>query len=142
MRITRRRALTGMAGATGLAILAACGEEEADAPAAAAPAAPAPAAPTDSGADTAADTGDQMMFEDVEIEFRFNGLNPAGQEAARTEIAKFKDLTGIQVKPDFSDWASSFQKITTGFAAQSAPDIWYGGGCGPRYWPPRARYSK
>lgn len=128
MRITRRRALTGMAGATGLAILAACGEEEADAPAAAAPAAPAPAAPS-GGDDAMADKGEEMMmFDDVEIEFRFNGLNPAGQEAARTEIAKFKDLTGIQVKPDFSDWASSFQKITTGFAAQSAPDIWYGGG--------------
>ena len=70
----------------------------------------------------------RLPFEGVEIEFRFNGLNPAGQEAARAEIVNFKELSGITVKPDFSDWASSFQKITTGFAAQSAPDIWYGGG--------------
>ncbi len=124
MRITRRRALAGMAGATGLAVLAACGEEEA----VAAPVAPAPdaPAPSDDGADAAAPS--EMMFEDVEIEFRFNGLNPAGQEAARAEIVNFKELSGITVKADFSDWASSFQKITTGFAAQSAPDIWYGGG--------------
>ncbi len=124
MRITRRRALTGMAGAAGLAVFAACGEEEA----APAPVAPAPA-PVDAAApEDAMVDGDAMMYEDVEIEFRFNGLNPAGQQAARGEIDNFKALTGITVKPDFSDWASSFQKITTGFAAQSAPDIWYGGG--------------
>ena len=64
----------------------------------------------------------------VEIEVRWNGLDPAGQEAANVHLAAFKEESGITIKPDFSDWASSFQKITTGFAAGTAPDIWQGGG--------------
>lgn len=124
-----------MAGTAGLAVLAACGSEEtttttAAAPAAAAPAAKAEAPAAKADAPAAAPAGDAApaRFDGAKVEFRFNGLNPAGQEAARKSITEFKALTGIDVTPDFSDWASSFQKITTGFAAGTAPDIWYGGG--------------
>ena len=107
-----------MAGTTGIAVLAACGgEDEAAAPAAAKEAAPAAAAPAAAAA-----------LEGVEIEVRWNGLDPAGQAAAKDGIVAFKEESGIVIKADFSDWASSFQKITTGFAAGTAPDIWQAGG--------------
>ena len=122
-----------MAGTAGIAVLAACGEEEAApaaaAPAAAAPAAAAPAAAAPAAAAPAAAAAEaKPKLEGVEIEVRWNGLDPAGQEAAATHIAAFKEESGITIKADFSDWASSFQKITTGFAAGTAPDIWQGGG--------------
>ena len=119
-----------MAGTAGLAVLAACGEEEtAAAPAAAAPAAAAPAAAAPAAAAPAAAAAEaKPQLEGVEIEVRWNGLDPAGQAAANEELAKFKEESGIVIKADFSDWASSFQKITTGFAAGTAPDIWQGGG--------------
>ncbi len=64
----------------------------------------------------------------TEIDVRWNGLDPVSQRAALDEAAKFEDETGIVIRADFSDWASSFQKITTGFAAGTAPDIWQAGG--------------
>jgi len=70
----------------------------------------------------------KAALEGVEIEVRWNGLAPWNQAAANEQLAAFKEESGIVIKADFSDWASSFQKITTGFAAGTAPDIWQGGG--------------
>jgi ABC-type glycerol-3-phosphate transport system substrate-binding protein len=111
-----------MAGTTGIAVLAACGGEDKAAAPAAAPAAAKEAAPAAAAPAAAA------ALEGVEIEVRWNGLDPAGQAAAKDGIVAFKEESGIVIKADFSDWASSFQKITTGFAAGTAPDIWQAGG--------------
>ena len=116
-----------MAGTTGLAVLAACGGEDKAAAPAAAPAAAKEAAPA-AAAPAAAAPAAKAALEGVEIEVRWNGLDPAGQAAANEQLAAFKEESGIVIKADFSDWASSFQKITTGFAAGTAPDIWQGGG--------------
>ncbi len=64
----------------------------------------------------------------TEIEVRWNGLDPLSQEAALREAARFEDETGIAIRPGFTNWASSFQTITTGFAAGTVPDIWQAGG--------------
>lgn len=66
--------------------------------------------------------------EAAELTIRWNGLDPAGQAAALDFVSDLWTGDAIRVTPDFSDWASSFDKILTGFAAGTAPDIWQGGG--------------
>ena len=78
------------------------------------PASPAPAEPA--------------RPEAAALTIRWNGLDPGGQAAATDFASRLRDETGISVTPDFSDWSSSFQKIITGIAAGTAPDIWQGGG--------------
>jgi ABC-type glycerol-3-phosphate transport system substrate-binding protein len=79
-----------------------------------APAASAPATPT--------------LPPAVELVVRWNGLDPQGQAAARDFAAGVLTTERIAITPDFSDWASSFEKITTGLAAGTVPDIWQAGG--------------
>jgi multiple sugar transport system substrate-binding protein len=78
------------------------------APAAAKPAAPAGAGP--------------------KILLRLNGIDPPGQEFANKFIADYNAQNKVNVEIDYTDWASSFQKITTGLAGGTAPDIFMGGG--------------
>ena len=80
------------------------------------PSSPSSRAPTATPAPTPTLAG-------VEVEVRWNGLDPAGQAAANELLHEFAQESGITIKADFADWASSYQKITTGFAAGTAPDI-------------------
>ena len=95
--------------------------------AAAAPtAAPASAKPTDApkpaaGAPPASGSGAKILL-------RLNGMSPPIQEFANKWIADYNREKGVTVEIDYTDWASSFQKITTGIAGGIAPDIFMGGG--------------
>jgi len=124
--LTRRELLGALAGLGGAALLAACGTpsrptevpkpasaaKPADKPAETKPAAAAPAA---SG------TGAKILL-------RLNGISPPIQEFANKWIADYNKEKGVTVEIDYTDWGSSFQKITTGIAGGTAPDIFMGGG--------------
>ena len=58
----------------------------------------------------------------TEIVFLFNGLYPAHESVAEAEIANLKSLTGIVVKPDFSDWWEYWDRQP--ISMQRWPDIW------------------
>lgn len=64
----------------------------------------------------------------VELTIRWNGLDPAGQAAALDFASGLWAGDAIRVTPDFTDWASSYGKISAGLADGSAPDIWQAGG--------------
>ena len=64
----------------------------------------------------------------TELTIRWNGLDPGGQAAALDFAAHLWDDVAISVIPDFTDWASSFQKISRELGSGSAPDIWQAGG--------------
>ena len=68
----------------------------------------------------------------VDIYFHFSGLSIAGRDAVQKHVANFRDLTRINVRPEFVNWAGSFQDIARYLAAQSAPDVW----CGGTWWVP------
>lgn len=110
-RFSRRAFLKGFALLGGSALLAACAAPEAAAPAADAPAVAAPAS-----AGTA------------KILLRLNGIDPPGQEFANKFIADYNAANNVDIEIDYTDWGSSFQKITTGMAGGTAPDIFMGGG--------------
>jgi len=64
----------------------------------------------------------------AEILLRLNGIDAPGQEFANDFIAAYNAEHQVNVAIDYTDWASSFQKITTGLAGGTAPDIFMGGG--------------
>jgi multiple sugar transport system substrate-binding protein len=136
--LTRRRLLGGLAATGAAALLAACGTPtrptEVPKPAAAPPTtAPAPAAtsapaakPTEAPKPAAAapatgGSGTKLLV-------RLNGISPPIQEYANKFVADYNKEKGVAVEIDYTDWASSFQKITTGMAGGTAPDIFMGGG--------------
>lgn len=104
-QISRRSLLRGLALLGGAAVVTAC---SASAPAS------SPSADTESaGAD---------------ILLRLNGIDAPGQEFANDFIAEYNAQNNVNVEIDYTDWPSSFQKITTGIAGGTAPDIFMGGG--------------
>lgn len=105
-RLSRRRFLQGMALAGGATVLAAC-------------AAPQSA---DTGGSAASAGGG------ADILLRLNGIDAPGQEFADDFIAAYNAEHNVNVEIDYTDWASSFQKATTGLAGGTAPDIFMGGG--------------
>ena len=62
------------------------------------------------------------------IQVRFNGLATDSTDFVKNYINLWNAKGGSQITPDFTDWASSFQKITTGIAGGIAPDIYAAGG--------------
>ncbi|MEZ4616843.1 MAG: ABC transporter substrate-binding protein [Caldilineaceae bacterium] len=66
---------------------------------------------------------------------RLNGIDPPGQEFVNNFIVEYGAENNVEIEIDYTDWASSFQKITTGLALGTAPDIFMGGGCGHRRLP-------
>lgn len=109
--MSRRRFLRGMAMVGGAVALVAC-----------APAA-GPAASTDGGGGAAAPSGAA-----AKILVRLNGIDPPGQEFANKFIVDYGKENNVSIEIDYTDWPSSFQKITTGIAGGTAPDIFQGGG--------------
>lgn len=105
-RISRRQMLQGIAVLGGAAALAACG-------------APPTGAPAESGA--ASEGGASILL-------RLNGIDAPGQEFADKFIADYNAENNVNIEIDYTDWASSFQKITTGLAGGTSPDIFMGGG--------------
>ena len=104
-RLSRRAMLRGMALLGGAAVVAACTVPQ--------PAAGGQGAANSSGAD---------------ILLRLNGIDAPGQEFANDFIADYNATNKVNVEIDYTDWPSSFQKITTGIAGGTAPDIFMGGG--------------
>jgi multiple sugar transport system substrate-binding protein len=80
-----------------------------------------PAAAATPAAQAAAGGGARILI-------RLNGIDPPGQTFANKFVADYGKEKGVQVEIDYTDWASSFQKITTGIAGGTAPDIFMGGG--------------
>jgi multiple sugar transport system substrate-binding protein len=125
---SRRRFLGGLAAFGGAALLAACGTptRPTEVPKAAEPAKPAEAskpaeAPKAAGAPAAAGGGAKILV-------RLNGISPPIQEYTNKLIADYNREKSVSVEIDYTDWASSFQKISTGMAGGTAPDIFMGGG--------------
>ena len=127
-RLTRRRAL-GLLGALGTsAAISACegAGDRVEEPVQTTPGPPITApvetsTPVPEEARTAPEQT-PMPYPGVEIEFKFNSLS-VRQETAIRELAKFEDLTGISIVPDFSwDWGFCGQVCTPA----PTPDIWYG----------------
>jgi ABC-type glycerol-3-phosphate transport system substrate-binding protein len=104
-QISRRALLRGFAVAGGATFLAAC------------------AAPQAGGGEQAAPAGSG-----AKILVRLNGIDPPGQEFANDFVAEYSAENNVDIEIDYTDWASSFQKITTGLAGGTAPDIFMGGG--------------
>lgn len=104
-QISRRSLLRGLALLGGAALVTAC-------------AAPVPAASTAAGATSGG----------AEILLRLNGIDAPGQEYANQFIADYNAQNNVNVEIDYTDWPSSFQKITTGIAGGTAPDVFMGGG--------------
>jgi multiple sugar transport system substrate-binding protein len=135
---SRRRFLGGLAAFGGAALLAACGTPSRPtevpkpaAPPTTAPAAPATAAakPADKPADAPKPAGQPAAAgTGAKILLRLNGISPPIQEYTNKLIADYNREKGVAVEIDYTDWASSFQKITTGIAGGTAPDIFMGGG--------------
>lgn len=105
-RISRRTLLRGLALLGGAAAVTAC----------AAPQAAAPGQPAATGGGGA------------EILLRLNGIDPPGQEFANQFVIDYGAEHNVKIEIDYTDWASSFQKISTGLAGGTAPDIFMGGG--------------
>ena len=63
-----------------------------------------------------------LPYAGVDIKFRFEGLNPAGQEAFNREVKVLEELTGIKVELDLSNWVACRRPPCR------IPDIWYGSG--------------
>lgn len=105
VQLSRRRFLQGIALCGGAAVLAACGT-------------PQPAGSTESGTTAAG----------ADILLRLNGIDAPGQEFADDFIADYNAEHNVNIEIDYTDWASSFQKATTGLAGGTAPDIFMGGG--------------
>lgn len=111
--LSRRRFLKGVTLLGGATLLAACAAPQAAAPAASSESA-ASSAPASAGA--------------AKILLRLNGIDPPGQEFANKFIADYNAANNVSIEIDYTDWGSSFQKITTGMAGGTAPDIFMGGG--------------
>src|SRR5579884_697768 len=62
------------------------------------------------------------------IQVRFNGLSTDATNYVKKYVQDWNGQQTIQIQPDFTDWASSFQKISTGVAGGIAPDIFGAGG--------------
>lgn len=107
-RMSRRTLLRGLALLGGAAAVAAC-------------AAPQPGA---QGQPASGATGGSS----ASILLRLNGIDPPGQEFANQFVADYSAENNVEVEIDYTDWASSFQKIATGLAGGTAPDIFMGGG--------------
>lgn len=107
--LSRRRFLQGMALLGGAAALVAC--------------APAAAPAGSTGSSGAAPSGAT-----AKILVRLNGIDPPGQEFANKFVVDYGTANNVSIEIDYSDWPSSFQKITTGMAGGTAPDIFQGGG--------------
>jgi ABC-type glycerol-3-phosphate transport system substrate-binding protein len=124
-QFSRRDALRRLALVGGAAMLAACGGGAATKPAESKPAESKPAAPTAApqAAKPAAGVGTGPK-----ILLRLNGIDPPGQEFANKFIADYNGQNKVNIEIDYTDWASSFQKITTGIAGGTAPDIFMAGG--------------
>lgn len=110
-RISRRQLLRGFALFGGASVLAACVPSQ-------------PAAPAGSS-----ELSESVPVGDApNILLRLNGIDPPGQEFADQFIADYNVENNVNVEIDYTDWASSFQKATTGLAGGTAPDIFMGGG--------------
>lgn len=103
--ISRRAFLRGLAVTGGAAVLAAC------------------AAPQAGGGEQPA-----AASEGANILIRLNGIDAPGQEFANDFIAEYNAENNVNIEIDYTDWASSFQKATTGLAGGTSPDIFMGGG--------------
>lgn len=55
-------------------------------------------------------------------------MNPPGQEFANKFVSEYGQKNNVSIEIDYTDWVSSFQKIATGIAAGTAPDIFMAGG--------------
>lgn len=104
-RISRRRLLQGFALIGGATALAACTPPQAG-----------------GGEQPAASSAAAKIL------IRLNGIDPPGQEFANKFVADYNAANNVAIEIDYTDWASSFQKITTGLAGGTAPDIFMGGG--------------
>ena len=69
-----------------------------------------------------------LPYAGVDIEFRFNGLDPNSVEAVRREVKALEELSGIKVRVDLSGWAPCLQ------IPCPTPDIWYGRSWGTPGW--------
>lgn len=105
-RMSRRRFLKGAAALGSLTVLAACTPS---------------GAPADSGGDAANSEGANILV-------RLNGIDAPGQEFADQFIIDYGAENNVNIEIDYTDWASSFQKATTGLAGGTSPDIFMGGG--------------
>lgn len=105
-RLSRRALLQSMALLGGATLLTACGVAQ-----------PSTADQPSSNSNAA-----------VDILLRLNGIDAPGQEFANDFIAAYNAEQNVNITIDYTDWASSFQKITTGLAGGTAPDIFMGGG--------------
>jgi multiple sugar transport system substrate-binding protein len=146
LAISRRHfvALTGLS-VLAVPILAACSSSQSTpaapttTPASASPAAasstpvatsaPTAAQPTQAGAivQPAASVA-PSAGKGVTVQVRFNGLSTDSMDFVKNFVKLWNAKGGVQIAPDFTDWASSFQKITTGIAGGIAPDIYGAGG--------------
>lgn len=125
---SRRRFLTAGASVLfGLPLLAACSNPSAPPPTAVA--SPKAAAPTPAPAATtpaAQPTGATQASTTIAV--RFNGLATGSTDYVKKFVADWNGKQKIHIAPDFTDWSSSFQKITTGIAGGIAPDVYAAGG--------------
>lgn len=135
-RFSRRRILGACLG-FGAAALAACRVPSAPTAVPAKTAEKQPAAPTVGGPAAAAKPTEAPKPASAsaasggggaKIIVRLNGIDPPGQEFANKWIADYNRTNNLAVEIDYTDWGTSFQKITTGIAAGTAPDIFMGGG--------------
>ncbi|HUX87888.1 MAG TPA: extracellular solute-binding protein [Chloroflexota bacterium] len=143
----RRRFLQGVLSGAGIlaasGLVAACSSQSAASPTAApsgsakAVAAPttAPAANSSSAASaakptTAATPAAQAAPSGagVSVQVRWNGLAKSANDYVKKFVADWNAKNTTKINADFSDWGSSFQKITTGIAGGIAPDVFCGGG--------------
>ncbi|MEZ4680935.1 MAG: hypothetical protein R2932_42660 [Caldilineaceae bacterium] len=70
---------------------------------------------------------------------RLNGIDPPGQEFVNNFIVEYGAENNVEIEIDYTDWASSFQKITTGLAGGTAPISSWVAGCGHRRLPRKRR---
>jgi multiple sugar transport system substrate-binding protein len=134
-RLPRREILRfvgALSGAAAVTLLAACGGSVAATTSSATSAAAIAAATSSAAVTTAAAAPAQSKAVPsqgaVSVQVRFNGLDTNGQKYATTWGATYGPANNIKISLDFTDWASSFQKITTGIAGGIAPDIFGAGG--------------
>lgn len=106
-QLSRRRFLQSAAVLGGMSALAAC---------------------TPSGNAPAADGGGAGSSEPANILARLNGIDAPGQEFADQFIIDYGAENNVNIEIDYTDWASSFQKASTGLAGGTSPDIFMGGG--------------
>ena len=125
---SRRRFLAaGASVILALPLVVAC--SSAPPPTATAAPAASSAAPTKAAASASpAATAAPATSAKATVAVRFNGLATSSIDYVKKYVADWNAKQSIHIAPDFTDWSSSFQKITTGIAGGIAPDIYAAGG--------------